>query len=71
MCRALNVQLCAHIQSHLQDVFRVDGSDQMLVGENPKIIKPESCVELLQICLEVLGKIQNIALSREVRKKYV
>jgi len=49
----------------------VDGSDQMLVGENPKIIKPESCVELLQICLEVLGKIQNIALSREVRKKYV
>jgi hypothetical protein len=42
----------------------VDGSDQMLLGENPKIIKPQSCVELLQICMEVLGKIQNMALSR-------
>jgi len=49
----------------------VDGSDQMVLGEIPKIIKPESCVELLQICLEVLGKIQNTALGRVVCKKCV
>jgi hypothetical protein len=49
----------------------VDVSDQMLLGGNPEIIKPHRCVELLQICLEVLGKIQNIALSKVVRKKYV
>ena len=52
-------------------MFRVDGSDQMLLGKNPKIIKPESCVGLPQIFLEVVGKIRIIALSRVAREKYV
>jgi hypothetical protein len=61
---------CAHIQwFQLQDVFGVEGSDQMLLGENPKIIEAQSFVNFSRLPGNVRKKSNHV--KGMVPRKYI